>query len=290
MKKSKALQTIREYALILAGSILYAFAFDWLFVPNNIVMGGATGLGQTVNHLLPFIPVGVFVIVVNIPLFLIGIRVQGYRLLVSSAFAMITGSIAIDVLPELITFHPLDDQLLACLLGGAIVGIGLGMQLWVGATTGGTELAASLLKHKFRHIQIGRLCLIIDLCVVALYTVAFGALKDALYAVIAMYVSAAAMDAVIYGRKTSKVACIITSLGEEVLSELLKMDLGITQINAQGGYTKENKEMLICAFKPSKIGMIRRVVNEIDRDAFVIVCDAQEIYGEGFADAASNNL
>ena len=287
--KSKVISNVREYALILVGSILYALAFDWLFVPNNIVMGGLTGLGQTVNHILPFIPIGVFVIVANIPLFLIGIRIQGYKLLVSSAFAMLTSSVAIDVLPELITFQALDDQLLACLLGGAIVGIGLGMQLWVGATTGGTELAASLLRHKFRHIQIGKLCLIIDLCVVALYSIAFGALKDALYAVIAMYVSAAAMDAVIYGRKTSKVACIISSRGADILAELLKMDLGITEVKAQGGYTKEEKKMLICAFKPSKIGMIRRIVHGIDPDAFVIVCDAQEIYGEGFADAASNN-
>lgn len=288
--KSKAITTIREYALILVGSVIYAFAFDWLFVPNNIVMGGWTGLGQTVNRVLPFIPVGVFVIVANIPLFLIGIRLQGFKLLVSSAFAMVTSSVAIDLLPELVTFHPLEDQLLACLLGGAIVGIGLGMQLWVGATTGGTELAATLLKHKFRHVQIGKLCLMIDLCVVALYSVAFGALTDALYAIIAMYVSAAAMDAVIYGRKTSKVACIISSRGSEILSALLEMDLGITEIDAKGGYTKENKEMLICAFKPSKIGLIRRVVHEIDPDAFVIVCDAQEIYGEGFADAASSNL
>lgn len=288
--KSKILTLTREYTLILLGSILYAVAFDWLFVPNNIVMGGLTGLGQTVNHLLPFVPIGVFVIVANIPLFLIGVRLQGYKLLISSAFAMVTSSAAIDILPGLVTFEPLGDHLLAGLLGGALVGIGLGIQLWVGATTGGTELAASLLKHKFRHIQIGKLCLMIDLCVVALYSVTFGALTDALYAVIAMYVSSAAMDAVIYGRKTSKVACIISRSGEEVLAQLLKMDLGITQVNARGGFTKEDKEMLICAFKPSKIGMIRRIIMEIDPDAFVIICDAQEIYGEGFADASSNSL
>lgn len=288
--KSKALTTLREYTVILFGSVIYAVAFDWLFVPNNIVMGGLTGLGQTVNHIFPFIPVGVFVIVANIPLFIVGFKLQGIKLLVSSAFAMVTGSLAIDLLPQFVTFHPLDDQLLACLLGGAIVGVGMGLQLWVGATTGGTELAASLIKHRFRHIQIGKLCLIIDLCVIALYTVTFGALKDALYAIIAMYVSAAAMDAVIYGRKTSKVACIISTRSADILSRLLELDLGITQVNARGGYSKEQKDMLICAFKPSKIGMIRRVILELDPDAFIIICDAQEIYGEGFADASSNVL
>ena len=287
--KKKIVTTLREYALILIGSCLYAVAFDWLFVPNNIVMGGCTGLAQTVNHLLPVIPVGVCVIVFNIPLFIIGIRVQGIKLLLSSAFAMITGSAAIDILGELVTFQPLDDQLLACILGGAVVGIGLGLQLWVGATTGGTELAASLLKHKFRHIQIGKLCLVIDLCVVALYSAAFGALQDALYAVIAMYVSATAMDAVIYGRKTSKVACIISAKGDEILQDLLKMNLGITEIKAKG-FSRDDKQVLICAFKPSKIGMIRHAVQHLDPEAFVIICDAQEIYGEGFADAASAQL
>lgn len=290
MKKSKVLTTLREYAIILIGSILYAIAFDWLFVPNNIVMGGLTGLGQTINHIFPFIPVGVFVIVSNIPLFLIGIRLDGFKLLLSSAFAMVTGSLAIDILPQFVTFHPLDDQLLACILGGAIVGIGLGLQLWVGATTGGTELAASLLKHKFRHIQIGKICLLIDLGVVAIYTLSFGAIRDGLYAVISMYVSAAAMDAVIYGRKTSKVACIISSRGDTLLEKLLELDLGITELKARGGYSKDEKEMLVCAFKPSKIGMIRRCILEIDPDAFIIICDAQDIYGEGFADAASSNL
>ena len=288
--KGKVIKTIREYALILLGSIIYAVAFDWLFVPNNIVMGGCTGLGQTLNHFLPFIPIGVYVIILNIPLFIIGIRLQGFKLLVSSAFAMVTSSAAIDVLPQFVTFHPLDDQLLACFLGGALVGVGLGMQLWVGATTGGTELGATLLKHKFRHIQIGKLCLIIDLCVVILYSVTFGALKEALYAVIAMYVSSFAMDNLIYGRKTSKVACIISARGDEIRADLLKMDLGITEIKAKGGFSKDDRGMLICAFKPSKIGMIRRVVLQQDPDAFVIICDAQEIYGEGFADAASSNL
>lgn len=288
--KSKVLKTIREYGLILIGSIIYAVAFDWLFVPNNIVMGGCTGLAQTINHYLSFLPIGVIVIVLNIPLFIIGIRLQGIKLLLSSAFAMVTSSVAVDVLPRFVTFHPLDDQLLACLLGGAMVGIGLGIQLWVGATTGGTELAATLLKHKFRHIQIGKLCLIIDLCVVALYSVTFGALKEALYAIIAMYVSAAAMDTVIYGRKTSKVACIISTNGNEILASLLEMDLGITELKAKGGYSKDDRDMLICAFKPSKIGMIKKLVHRIDPDAFVIICDAQEIYGEGFADAAANNL
>ncbi len=282
--KQKVLQTGKEYLLILLGSFIYALAFDWLFVPNNIVMGGFTGLAQTINHYLPFLPIGTMVILLNIPLFLLGIHLQGIKLLLSSVFAMLTSSLAVDLLPKFFTFQPIEDHLLVCLFGGAVTGIGLGVQLWVGATTGGTELAATLLKHKFRHIQIGKICLLIDLCVIAFYTITFHSLKDGLYAVIAMYICSSAMDQVIYGRKTSKVACIICSNSEQLRQELLQMDLGITEIQAKGGFTQEDKALLVCAFKPNRIASLKKAVIQKDPTAFVIVCDAQEVYGEGFAE------
>lgn len=283
-------KTIEEYLTILFGSALYAIAFDWLFVPNNIVMGGFTGLAQTLNHYVPSISIGTVVILLNIPLFIIGIRIQGAKLLWSSIFAMLTSSAAVDILPKFVQFQPTSDHLMVCILGGALVGGGMGLQLWVGATTGGTELAATLLKYKFKHIQIGRICLLIDLCVITLYTVAFRSFSEAPYAAIAMYVSSTAMDSVIYGRKTSKVACIICNNDSELMEDLIKMDLGITEIKARGGYSGEDKKVLVCAFKPNKIAILKKAVIQKDPHAFVIVCDAQDVYGEGFAECIMNSL
>ncbi len=293
MLKSKICKVLKEYSIILLGSALYGLAFDWLFEPNNIVVGGFTGLAQTLNHYISACPVGVVVIVLNVPLFIIGIKIQGAKLLWSSIFAMVTSSLAIDIISQFIEFKPMDDLLLVCVLGGALVGISLGMQLSVGATTGGTELAATLLKYKFKHIQIGKICLIIDLCIVAIYTLAFHTYHEALYAVIAMYVSTTAMDTVIYGRKISKVACIICSNdsnGSKLMNYLIQMDLGITEIEAKGGFSNANKKVLICAFKPSRIAIIKNAVVQYDPDAFVIVCDAQEVYGEGFAECMLNSI
>ena len=176
------------------------------------------------------------------------------------------------------------------ILGGAMVGGGLGFMLWVGATTGGTELAASLLKYKFRHIQIGRLCLLLDLCVIILYMIAFDAINDALYAGIAMFVSSRAMDSVVYGSRASKLALIICDNGQHMISELLKMDLGVTEIQAKGAFSRSDKYVLLCAFKPSRIAMLKQAVIMIDKHAFVIVVDAQEVYGEGFEAVKLNSL
>ncbi len=290
MNKTKIYNLIQEYLIIVIGSLIYAFAFDWLFVPNNLVMGGFTGLAQIIHHYIPAIPIGSAVIALNIPLFAIGLKLQGPHLLFSSVFALLTSSVAIDIWPQFITFHPIDDHLMVSILGGAMVGGGLGFMLWVGATTGGTELAASLLKYKFRHIQIGRLCLLLDLCVIILYMIAFDAINDALYAGIAMFVSSRAMDSVVYGSRASKLALIICDNGQHMISELLKMDLGVTEIQAKGAFSRSDKYVLLCAFKPSRIAMLKQAVIMIDKHAFVIVVDAQEVYGEGFEAVKLNSL
>lgn len=286
----KIVTVIKNLSVITAGSFIYAFAFDWLFVPNHIVMGGFTGLAQTLNRFFPVFPVGVGVILLNIPLFVMGIKRQGFRLLFSSVFAMAVSSVMIDVLAYVIDFKPIGDHLVACIFGGGLVGAALGMMLMVGATTGGTELAARLLKYRFKHISIGKICLLIDLCVVVLYTIAFRNINDALYASIAMYISSIAMDAVIYGRNTSKVACIICSNAQEIKEKLIELDLGVTGIQAHGGYSDEKKDILICAFKPSKISELKSAIVEMDKTAFVIICNAEDIFGEGFANMNLDSL
>lgn len=286
----KIFRLLKDYTIILIGSVIYAFAFDALFVPNNIAMGGFTGIAQIINCFIPSLPIGIIIIVLNVPLFILGIRLMGVKFLFSSVFAMITSSVAIDILPAFVSFRPIEDSLMVCILGGAVVGIGLGLQLLVGATTGGTELAATLLRHKLRHIQIGRICLFIDLCVIVAYAAVFRSVEDAMYAAIAMYVSSGAIDAVIYGRRMSKVACIITEHGDELSGELLGSDLGITEIRAKGAFSRDDKQVLICAFKPNRIAIIKRAVIEYDPNAFVIVCDAQDVYGEGFAECMLNGI
>lgn len=282
--------TARKIMIIAAASLLYAFAFDWLFAPNNLVVGGATGLAQALHRLAPFLPVGVLVIVINVPLFALGVKKQGVRLLLSSALAMTLSSLFIDLLDWAVDFPPMEDHLVASIFGGALVGAACGILLMVGATTGGTELAARLLRYRLRHISIGRLCLILDLGVIVVYTLAYRCVTDGLYAAIAMYICSIAMDTVIYGRNTSKVACIICSDGAALKERLLALDLGVTGMRAFGGYSDEEKEILLCAIKPSRMGELKTAVAETDPTAFMLISNAEDVFGEGFSEMTLDSL
>ena len=276
-------QKVRSCGIITLGAVIYALAFDWFVAPNQIAMGGVTGLAQIVNALVPVLPVGVLSILVNVPLFLAGWRLLGGRLLVSSLYAMAVSSLAIDVIAWMHTFPPM-DPILATLYGGAGMGVGLGLVFSQGATTGGTDIIGKLLKLKFPWLPIGKLVMIPDMVVVILAAVVFGTVNAALYGLIQMYLLSKVMDMILYGWDTSRVAYIITDRWEETVLGLLDMNRGVTLLQGKGAYTGAEKQVLLVAFRQREIVPIKRMLREIDPKAFFIVCDAHEILGEGFGD------
>ena len=276
-------QKVRSCGIITLGAVIYALAFDWFVAPNQIAMGGVTGLAQIVNALVPVLPVGVLSILVNVPLFLAGWRLLGGRLLVSSLYAMAVSSLAIDVIAWMHTFPPM-DPILATLYGGAGMGVGLGLVFSQGATTGGTDIIGKLLKLKFPWLPIGKLVMIPDMVVVILAAVVFGTVNAALYGLIQMYLLSKVMDMILYGWDTSRVAYIITDRWEETVQGLLDMNRGVTLLQGKGAYTGAEKQVLLVAFKQKEIVPIKRMLREIDPQAFFIVCDAHEVLGEGFGD------
>jgi len=287
--KNPALRLLYEYGIVTLGCALYALCFNWFFQPNNISMGGFTGVSQILNRLIPILPIGVMSIVLNIPLFYLGVRKQGLKLLISSLYAMTVGSLMIDGLAAVYTFSPM-EPMLACVYGGVTLGISMGLMLMVGATTGGTELMARLLKYKLRHLSIGRLCLTIDVIVISLYALTFRNINNALYGIVAMYISSFAMDTVVYGSINAKIAYIISARSGEIAKRLLGMDLGITLLDGRGGYSGDPKQVVLCAFKRSQIAAIKAAVTQIDPNAFIIVCEAHEVLGEGFGEYTPDSL
>ena len=276
-------QKVRSCGIITLGAVIYALAFDWFVAPNQIAMGGVTGLAQIVNALVPVLPGGVLSILVTVPLFLAGWRLLGGRLLVSSLYAMAVSSLAIDVIAWMHTFPPM-DPILATLYGGAGMGVGLGLVFSQGATTGGTDIIGKLLKLKFPWLPIGKLVMIPDMVVVILAAVVFGTVNAALYGLIQMYLLSKVMDMILYGWDTSRVAYIITDRWEETVQGLLDMNRGVTLLQGKGAYTGAEKQVLLVAFRQREIVPIKRMLREIDPKAFFIVCDAHEILGEGFGD------
>ena len=280
---------LRIFVVVTLASAVYAVAFNWFFQSNDLTMGGFTGVAQIIHYLLPVLPIGVLTIVMNIPLFIIGVRCMGIKLLLSSLYAMAASSLLLDLVASLFTFQPM-EPLLACIYGGALLGISSGLMLLVNATTGGTELLARLLKLRFHHLSIGRLCLICDVIVVLLYAAVFRNVHNALYSIIALYISSLAIDMVIYGSRTAELAYIISGRSAQIGQALLELDMGITLLPATGGFSGDPKQVILCAFKRRQIAVIKAQVHSIDPNAFLIVCQAHEVLGEGFGSYSQESL
>ena len=280
---------VKSYAVITLGSLLYALAYNIFYAPNLVAMGGLTGLGQVLNALIPVLPVGTTVFVMNVPLFFLGWKFIGGHLLVSSLYAMTFSSFAIDVMDMIYQFPPM-DTMLAAIFGGALLGAGIGLVFSKGATTGGTDLIARLLKLKFAWLPMGTLVLIPDFIVIVLAAVAFGKVESALYGLVSLFITSKVMDMVLYGLDTAKVAYIISDSCKAITDAVMAMDRGATILHGEGAYSGDEKKVLMVAFKQKEIVPLKEKVNEIDPHAFLIVCDAHDVLGEGFRTYSKDDI
>lgn len=270
-----------QYAMITLSCALYAVGFNWCFDPNHLSVGGFTGVAQIINFFLPRVPIGMAVIVLNLPLFVLSWTKVGRHWLYATLYATLVSSGMIDLLAGVYTFRPM-EPMLAAVYGGVIVGLGCGLMMRYSATTGGTELAARLLKLKLPGLSIGTLCLAIDAVVVISYAAVFRDLTQALYAMVALFIISKVMDRVVYGGNGAKMAYIISEQYEAITAKLLELDRGVTLLEGRGGFSGSPKNVILCAFSRAQIVSIKSIVKQADPDAFIIVCDAYEILGEGF--------
>lgn len=280
----------QDYFWITLGSVLYSVSFDWFYVPNQIGFGGLTALGMILNHISPAVPIGTVVLVLNIPIFILGWKFLGGHALVSSLFAMAATSVLVDLITAVYTFPPM-DPMLAAVFGGVSLGASLGIIFSKGATTGGTDLIARLLKLPFAWLPMGKLLLVVDLSMLLAVSIAFRSMESAMYGIIALYISTIVMDGVLYGLDRSKVAYIVTSNPRPMAAEIDKqLDRGTTFLHGEGSFTGQDKLVLMCAFKQRQIVPLKALVHEMDPGAFIIVCDAHEVLGQGFRRYQKNDI
>ena len=290
MTKHTPSRLARDYIWITLGAVIYSLSFDWFYVPNEIGFGGITALGMILNRLIPGLPIGTVVLVLNIPIFLLGWKLLGGHTLVSSLFAMAATSILVDLIAAAYTFPPM-DSMLASVFGGLTLGVALGMIFSRGATTGGTDLVARLLKIPFAWLPVGKLLLLVDLSMLLAVAAAFRSLESGMYGGIALYISTVIMDNVLYGLDQSKVAYIVTSNPRPMAAEIDKqLERGTTFLHGEGSFTGQDKLVLMCAFKQRQIVPLKAIVHDLDPEAFLIVCDAHEVLGQGFRRYQKNDI
>lgn len=274
-----------DYAQIILGAFLGALAYPMFLVPNNIAPGGITGAATIINYLFKF-PVGVTSLMLNIPLFIVGYKSMGKRFVFRTLFATIFFSLLIDMLKiPLVT----EDELLASLFGGGLLGLGLALILRGNATTGGTDLIARMVHKRFPVISIGLFLLIIDFIVVFAAGVTMG-MKQALYAMLTVFACSKALDAVLAGIDTNKVCYIISKNNNAIKKRILEdMERGVTVFDAEGGYSGENVSMLLCVVNRLEIIRLKEIVRLEDHKAFLFVMNAHETLGEGFRALVEEN-
>ncbi len=282
-------KTLKSYLRITASCIPYTIAFNCFYAPNNLTCGGITGIAQIIHAYFPFLGVGLLTFAMNLPLFIIGAKKFGGKILFGSLYAVGLTSLMIDVLEAVHPFPPI-DPMLASVYGGVLIGAGLGMMLLDDATTGGTELGAKILKLKIPQLSIGKICLAIDLAVVILYSLAFGNIMNALYGAVALYLATVLIDIVVYGGQKAKIAYIISDRYAQIADALLEQNLGVTKLHATGAYTAKERPMLLCVVHRREIVEVKRMVAALDPAAFFIVADAHEVLGEGFGEYRDDGM
>ncbi len=274
-----------DYLLMTIGTCLMAVAIGSIYDPITMVTGGFTGIAIIVKAFLD-IPLWLTNLMLNVPVFLLGIKIKGFKFLARTLFSTIALSAWLYVLPP---FHfTVDDYILAAIFGGVIGGVGIGFVFLARATTGGTDMVAALIQHYYKHYSIAQILQVIDAVVVLAGAYVFG-LSKALYAVISIFVVAQVSDGIIEGLNFSKLAYIITDKEDEIANAIMTtLDRGATGINATGMYSSTEKKLLLCVVSKKEIVQVKEIVTRIDHGAFVIVSDVREVLGEGFIEYRFN--
>ena len=270
---------LKDYAQMTLGALIAGAAFALFFLPHDIAPGGITGIATVLAARIP-LGVGLLSFLLNVPLFLMGYRHVGWRFAVRSFIAMTLLSLFIDVLPHT---DLSGDTLLASVFGGGLMGIGLGMVVRGGATTGGTDMAALLLHRHLSFLGIPAILLFIDGLVIVLAAAEFG-VQAGCFALIACYVSSRAMDLVIKGFNTAMQFMIFTKEKDRIIKRIHgELDRGCTELSATGTYSQKPVGTLVCVVYRTEAARLKKLVYEEDPDAFVTVCDVHEAVGEGFS-------
>lgn len=271
------------------GSALFALGFAMFLIPNDINTGGISGLAMILREILGFGSIGTLTLLMNIPLFLIGGLKIGKRFFAGSLIGMVLSSVLMDLF-ALIPFAT-PEPLIGGLYGGVLCGAGLGLVFMAGASTGGSDILVRLLKKKYRNLPIGSISMMFDAMVVLLTGLVFRDISKALYSGVVVFVCGQVIDAVVYRFDYSRVALIISKEHEKIAKAISdQLDRGATYLHGSGSYTHQNIEVVLAVVRKGQLAELKELVMDIDENAFVIVQEAHQVLGDGFAHYSPDSL
>ncbi len=271
----------KDFALISVGALILALGYSYFLVPNNIAAGGASGVA-TILHSKLGIHVSLTVLVINAALFAVSWRTMPRSVFVKSAIGTLMLTLFLELTADVPPFT--DDVLLAAAFGGVLIGVGVGIVVKYGASTGGSDfLAIILYKLLKKRVSVANLILAIDGIIIITAGFVFSDYTLMLYTVIAAYVGSKITDAIVEGGNSAKSAYIISDKGEEIGASIMKeLKRGATGLYGKGMYTDRDTTLILCVVTRNEIPKLRSIVREIDNKAFIILTDVREVLGEGF--------
>lgn len=280
MSKYTAKRIVIESIGTIIGAMFIAFGVASFLLPSQLSSGGVSGIA-TITYYLLNIPMGMMIIIINLPLFIFAGYKIGKEFFLKSILGTVSLSIFIDILDK---YPPVTtDRFLASIYGGAIIGVGTAIILKVGSSTGGTDLVANLIKNYNPYISISKYLTIIDIVIILLNVIFFKHIEVGLYSAIAIYLYGKMVDIIFEGIYFTKLLIIISDKNEEI-SESIKNELkrGVTGLYGKGMYRNKDKLILICAVSRGDLYKIKDLARRIDKKSFIVVANATEVLGKGF--------
>jgi uncharacterized membrane-anchored protein YitT (DUF2179 family) len=270
---------IWDYVGITIGTFITALGMSVFLIPNRIASGGVSGLATVIYYTFGF-KVGITMLVINIPLFLLGIKELGMKFIFKTLYATVAFSLFVDLLETFVS-PPTRDLLLSSIYGGLVVGLGLGVVFRFGATTGGTDLAAQII-YRYLRISVGQTLLLIDGLVIILAAFVFG-IELALYAFLVVFLTSKVIDLIQEGEGFAKAVFIISDYNSQIGKAILQdLNRGITYLEGRGGFSGRSREIILVVVGRSELSTLKNLVRNIDPRAFVMVSNMNEVLGEGF--------
>lgn len=280
MKLKKFTRFVKIYGSIVVGTFFASLGINLFLAPHAVVSGGASGVAILVNRLTGF-PIGVSMLLLNIPLFILGAIFLGQGFGIRSIF----GTVAFSFLTDLTASLPslTENMMMASVFGGALIGAGFGIVFLAGATSGGTDILAALGHKAVPAIDVGKWIFIIDIVIISVAAYFFQNTELVLSGILTLFVSVVLVDYMISGANIAKIVYIVSDNSEAIAEEIMtKVARGVTGIYTRGMYEKENRTMLMCVVKRFELQKLERIVNENDPNAFLIYAQARRVAGEGF--------
>ncbi len=278
--RKKVLQLAYVFGITVLGSFIGAVAFNVFIVPNQFLSGGAMGIALVIEYLTG-INTGIMLLILNIPIFIYGFKKLDLEFMLLSTAGMFTFSFVLSEMGFLRNVLQLNDKLLSSIFGGVLLGIGMGIVFRVGSSAGGLDIISVIVK-KYYAFNIGATSTLINLFIIMASSLLFG-LKPALYTLITMYISNVVLDKIQDGFNTGKAIFVISDQWEEVGASIMsEVGRGVTYLCAEGAYSGVDKKVVYCVLTISQLAKVKKIIKEVDPEAFITINDTNEVVGRGF--------